>query len=269
MLKEDVPPSKACGMDVLDRDGFIILESVLGPDQVAELIQLTGTCSPAQGEGVLHREGEVYGVRDLAWRLDEIRGLARSPELIRLVEPILGPGAFLVRGLYFDKTPTANWNLPWHQDLTIAVRSRRDVPGFGPWTLKAGIHHVQAPAALLSRMATVRLHLDDCGLGNGPMRVLPGSHREGKLTPEKIAAWTSKAPQLAVDCLVRAGGAVVMSPLILHASAAASENAHRRVIHLEYASEQLLDGLEWYRRDMETDEPITFSPRIDAGACRR
>ena len=33
------------------------------------------------------------------------------------------PGAFVVRGLFFDKTPTTNWNLPWHQDMTIAVRA--------------------------------------------------------------------------------------------------------------------------------------------------
>ena len=76
---------------------------------------------------------------------------------------MLGPRAFAVRALFFDKTPGANWNLPWHQDVTIAVKERRDVAGFGPWTLKAGIHHVHAPGPLLARMVTIRIHLDDCG----------------------------------------------------------------------------------------------------------
>ena len=141
---------------------------------VAELIEASKGWSAAGREGVLDRRGETYGIRDLLWRSSEVRRLAESPELKELVEPILGPRAFAVRGLYFDKTPETNWNLPWHQDLTIAVRSRREAPGFGPWTLKAGIPHVNAPAELLARMMTVRLHLDDCGPESGPMRVLRG-----------------------------------------------------------------------------------------------
>ncbi len=94
------------------------------------------------------------------------------------------PGTGFVRrsrALFRQDPAAANWNLPWHQDLTIAVRARCEVPGFGPWTLKAGIPHVHAPADLLAQMVTIRLHLDDCRLENGPLRVLPGSHAEGKL----------------------------------------------------------------------------------------
>ena len=72
-----------------------------------------------------------------------------------------------MRGLYFDKLPEANWKVPWHQDLSIAVRARLDVEGFGPWTEKAGVLHAQAPAAVLERMLAVRVHLDDCGRENG------------------------------------------------------------------------------------------------------
>jgi ectoine hydroxylase-related dioxygenase (phytanoyl-CoA dioxygenase family) len=151
----------------------------------------------------------------------------------------------VVRGLFFDKTPTANWNLPWHQDLTIAVRTRRDVPGFRPWTLKGGIPHVHAPADLLGRMVTIRIHLDDCGPQSGPLRVLPGSHASGKLDPGAIATWPSRTGMPAVDVLVPAGGAVIMRPLLLHASASGTDPGHRRVIHLEYAAEELPGGLEW------------------------
>src|SRR5436190_8824773 len=125
----------------LDRDGFAILDRVLTPARMAELIEATRTYSLGGHDGLLDRRGEVYGGRDLLWRITEVRRLARSPALLAIVEPILGRGAFAVRGLFFDKTPTANWNLPWHQDLTIAVQARRDVPGFGPWTLKGGIPH--------------------------------------------------------------------------------------------------------------------------------
>jgi hypothetical protein len=232
-------------MAALERDGFAILDRVLPADRVVELIEASEGWSVAGREGVLDRQGETYGVRDLLRRSPEARFLAGSPELMALVEPVLGRGAFAVRGLYFDKTPATNWNLPWHQDLTIAVRSRREVEGFGPWTLKAGIPHVHAPAELLGRMMTVRIHLDDCGPENGPMRVLRGSHAAGKLSPGQVAGWSARAGEIGQDCLAPAGGAVVMRPLILHASASASGQGHRRVIHLEYAAEVLPGGLVW------------------------
>lgn len=141
---------------------------------------------------------------------------------------------------------STNWSLPWHQDLTVAVQTRADVPGFGPWTRKAGIPHAHAPADLLARMLTIRLHLDDSGPGDGPLRVLPGSHAAGKLSPQALAGWLSRARDLAIDCNVAAGGAVVMHPLLVHASASRTEPGHRRVIHLEYAAESLPGGLEWY-----------------------
>jgi Phytanoyl-CoA dioxygenase (PhyH) len=159
-----------------DRAGFALIDSLLPLDQVAELIEATRICSSTARDGVLERGGEVYGVRDLIWRVSEVRRLAQSPHLLEIVEAILGAGAFAVRGLFFDKTLSTNWNLPWHQDLKIAVRARRDVAGFGPWTRKVGIPHVHAPAEYLERMVTLRLHLDDCAIYSGPMRVLPGSH---------------------------------------------------------------------------------------------
>ena len=78
---------------------------------------------------------------------------------------------------------------------------------------------------------TLRLHLDDCGPESGPMRVLPGSHLQGKLAADAAASWTARAGELARDCTVQAGGAVIMRPLIWHASASGTGDGHRRVIH--------------------------------------
>lgn len=241
-----------------ERDGYAILPEVATPDQVAALLEATRGYAEGAHDGRLDRRGEVYGGRDLLWRVPEAARLARSPALASIAGAVLGPGAFAVRGLFFDKTPTVNWNLPWHQDLTIAVRERRDAPGFGPWTLKAGIPHAQAPAGLLSRMVTIRLHLDDCGPTNGPMRVLPGSHVDGRLSPAALAAWTARACTHASDCLVPAGGVVVMRPLLLHASASGTGPGHRRVIHLEYAAEALPAGLEWHQTACDLGTPASL-----------
>jgi hypothetical protein len=243
---EATPVSCKSWPERLDRDGFVILERIATPDRVAELIEATRVYATGSSDGLLDRRGEVYGGRDLLWRIDEVRRLSGSRALLDIAETVLGPGAFAVRGLFFDKTPTANWNLPWHQDLTIAVRERRETPGFGPWTRKGGIAHVHAPAELLARMLTIRLHLDDCGTESGPMRVMPGSHAAGKQDTGTIATWSARAGERAVDCLAPAGGAVIMRPLLLHASASGTGPGRRRVIHLEYAAEDLPSGLHWY-----------------------
>ncbi len=91
------------------------------------------------------RENSAHAIRNLLETVPVVRDLAESAVVCSFVEPILGPGAFAVRGLLFDKTPEANWKVAWHQDLTIAVRQRKEVPGFGPWSVKAGVPHVQAP----------------------------------------------------------------------------------------------------------------------------
>lgn len=167
-----------------------------------------------------------------------------APIIRELVEPVLGSSFFVVRALIFDKSPQANWLVPWHQDVTIAVQHRKAVPGFGPWSEKAGIPHVQPPVSILERMLTVRIHLDNCGAENGPLRVLPGSHRSGRLSSEQIQRWLETAE--AVSCCLPEGGVLLMRPLLLHASSMAHVPNRRRVLHLEFAADPLPSGLLWH-----------------------
>ena len=69
------------------------------------------------------------GTRNLL-SVPAVRELATSEPVRRLVEPVLGPNAFAVRGILFNKLPGANWKVPWHQDCAIAVRERKDMPGW-------------------------------------------------------------------------------------------------------------------------------------------
>jgi ectoine hydroxylase-related dioxygenase (phytanoyl-CoA dioxygenase family) len=177
-------------------------------------------------------------------RIPAIADLACSSAVRSLVEPVLGPNCFAVRGILFDKTPSANWKVPWHQDVSIAVKERLEVEGFGPWSIKDGVTHVQPPVAILEQMLTVRLHMDDCFASNGPLRVLPGSHVLAKLSPSQVAALRDSIP--AVHCVAPSGSALVMRPLILHASSVATSPAHRRVVHIEYSACELPCGLEWF-----------------------
>ncbi|HEX8915702.1 MAG TPA: phytanoyl-CoA dioxygenase family protein, partial [Humisphaera sp.] len=197
----------------------------------------------AGDDAVRARNDRVYAVRNLMSMSDDVRQLAQTTAVRGLAQSIVGPGARVVRAIPFDKSPASNWKVAWHQDLSIAVRERADVPGYGPWSVKAGVPHVQPPADLLGRMVTVRVHLDDCGEANGPLQVLPGSHAAGALSPEQVADWRGRVPP--VPCLVPAGGAVVMRPLILHASSPATAAGRRRVVHLEWSADELPGGLAW------------------------
>ena len=173
-----------------------------------------------------------------------VQELARS-ELIRAyAEAALGKHCFAVRGILFDKTPGANWKVSWHQDLTIAVRKRHNVDGFGPWSVKEGVPHVQPRTEVLQKMVAIRVHLDDCGPENGPVRVIPRSHMFGRLSSGEIDAW--KDNHRPIDCSVPRGGILAFFPLLLHSSSPASRPEHRRVIHLEFAASMLPDELEWY-----------------------
>jgi hypothetical protein len=155
----------------------------------------------------------------------------------------LGKKARPVRAILFDKTQANNWSLGWHQDRTITVNERREVVGFGPWTKKAGMHHVAPPADLLSRMVTLRVHLDDVPAENGPLVIAPGSHLYGRVAENELDALVEKCGT--VTCLARAGDVWLYSTLILHASGAASHPARRRVLQVDYAAEPLPGGLEW------------------------
>lgn len=221
-------------MNDLQQSGFAIIPDIITADAVMELI---AAVSGVQGCGP--------GVRNLL-SVPAVSDLACSPAIRALVTPVLGPGCFAVRGILFDKTPEANWNVVWHQDLSIAVRERRDLPGFGPWSKKEGVTHVQPPPSVLAQMLTVRLHLDECNERNGPLRVLPGSHAAGRLDANAIGRWRENTPE--VVCPVPAGGALLMRPLLLHASSDSQTPAHRRVLHLEYAADELPGGLEWHDR---------------------
>ncbi|MEA2640920.1 MAG: hypothetical protein QOF51_2314 [Chloroflexota bacterium] len=225
--------------------GFAVVAHRLDDAQVTELVETMSNAVRMDDVRVprSRRRGTVYAMRNLL-AIEAVRRLAGSQAVLGLVRPILGDGAFPVRAIYFDKTRDANWKVPWHQDLAIAVRERRDIPGFGPWSVKAGVVHVQPPAPVLQQMLTVRVHLDPTDEANGPLRVLPGSHRLGVVPTVEIGRLHASMAE--VTCLVPRGAALLMRPLLVHASSEARDDAHRRVIHVEYAAGDLPGGLEWW-----------------------
>jgi ectoine hydroxylase-related dioxygenase (phytanoyl-CoA dioxygenase family) len=172
-----------------------------------------------------------------------VDGVARDSRLIAIACRFLGASAIAFRATLFDKSPGSNWLVAWHQDTSLPLLERRDVAGWGPWSVKAGITYARAPASALARVVALRLHIDDSRPDNGPLRVLPGTHQRGVLSDIELAQLARDVQ--AVDCVAPAGGVVAMRPLLVHASSKGEADHRRRVLHIEYAdSVHLDDGLE-------------------------
>lgn len=210
-----------------------MLRNALSKPAHAELRKEAARCADTYPD-------QAHGIRGLLRRSPLLADWARSADVLACLPRGMQP----VRAILFDKTPDTNWKVAWHQDLTIAVQERQDVPGYAPWSLKDGVVHVQPPLPLLEEMIALRLHLDDTPAGNGALKVIPGSHRHGRLDAGAISALREATAEHI--CEASAGDILLMKPLLLHASSAAQKPAHRRVVHVEYARQEMLHpDLRW------------------------
>jgi len=182
-----------------------------------------------------------------------VRGLLDHPSVLQLLVhkqlggylwSVIGRELVAVKATLFDKTNDSNWRVQWHQDRVIAVRERMDVAGYGPWTVKVGVPHVEPPAAVLEQMLAVRVHLDDCDADSGALRVIPGSHACGKLSADALQSRTAASHSTIVP--VKKGGVLLMRPLLIHSSTPSTSPTRRRVLHIEFAPIEAISPLQWH-----------------------
>lgn len=233
------PPAFATSVDEseLTRDGFCMIRGFADEREIWSLREVLTTEFGEMAKGSGNRRG-------LLDRCSEIASLASGERVQYFLNGFALGEWQAVRGILFDKTDTANWHVRWHQDQTIAIKKRFEIDGFSGWSEKEGICHVQAPAEVLRKMVSVRIHLDDAGCDNGALRVVPGTHLHGKLVAADRSRLRDETRE--VMCNARAGDVLIMRPLLLHASAIAENPRHRRVIHLDYTCGKLPGELDWF-----------------------
>ena len=171
---------------------------------------------------------------------DELIG--RKSELAQIVWARIGAGARPVRAIAFDKSAENNWGLGWHQERTICVKRRADMTGFGPWTTKQGLQHVQPPFSVTEAMATVRIHLDSVEADNAPLLIASGSHRCGLIREMDISE-VVEASEIH-SCQAEAGDVWLYATAVLHASERAVRPKRRRVLQVDYSASNLPAPLE-------------------------
>ncbi len=215
---------------LLEADGAEYLAHAVALKEIDALIALLDQFDQGQ-PGV-----RVYSSPGLADWLD-------ATGLISIVLERLNEPAKPVRAILFDKRSDSNWSINWHQDRTIAVRERLNVPGFGPWGRKSGIAHVEPPFSVIARMITMRIHLDPVGADNAPLLVALGSHRFGRIDEADIQSVVACSRRLV--CVADAGDVWLYRTPILHASERSKAKTRRRVLQVDFSAETLPAPLAW------------------------
>ncbi|WP_394537784.1 phytanoyl-CoA dioxygenase family protein [Lysobacter enzymogenes] len=220
--------------DSLDRRGFAQWPGAIGPAQLDALCAQPAVAAAADADA-----GDRELLRE-RW-CGELAALLRA----RLAAAgLLAADAVAAQCTLFRKSASRNWKVTLHQDLSIPVAAPADDPRLQAWSRKRGRHFVQPPAELLQRLLAVRLHLDDCGAGDGPLRVVAGSHRHGRL--DAAAAQALRAAHGETACTAARGDLLIMRPLLLHASSKATRpEGRRRVLHFLYGPREIGYSLHW------------------------
>ena len=217
-----------------ENTGFELIPGFLTPGEIDALLAALRDHRPDARRG---------GIRRIDRLVPSVAALAQSPKILAAAASRLNGIPRLVRAIYFDKSPANNWLVTWHQDRTVAVSARFEANGWGPWSRKDEVWHVQPPLHVLQSMITIRLHLDAAGKDNGCLKVIPASHLMGLIDSGKMLEYVDKEAANYLE--VPSGGALLMRPHLLHASEKSILPKPRRILHFEYSSSLLPDGIAW------------------------
>ncbi|WPH18262.1 phytanoyl-CoA dioxygenase family protein [Variovorax paradoxus] len=215
---------------LLDEAGYALLPALLPAGHMNEI-----------AESLEPWLQSTVGSRNLLAQPD-CRGMAAQLKTQLAAIGLLGDDATAVQCTLFDKTADRNWLVALHQDTSIPASGDPSDAAM-PIAVKEGARYVQPPVDVLESLLAVRVHLDDCGVDAGPLRVVPGSHRAGRL--DGPAAQAMRDARGEAICTAARGDALAMRPLLLHASSRARLPVRRRILHFLFGPARLPHGLVW------------------------
>jgi ectoine hydroxylase-related dioxygenase (phytanoyl-CoA dioxygenase family) len=219
--------------------GFAVIDSVYSVNEIESIEQ--AILNANDNSPTFRKTKDLFAVRQFFKEIPSVAEIVFNENFKKILSEVIGHDYFVVKSIYFDKPANSNWFVAYHQDLTISVDKKLEVPGFGPWTTKHLQFSVQPPLEILEENFTIRIHLDDTDENNGALKVIPKSHLKGIYRTDKID-WSSDSE---VSCNVKQGGLMIMKPLLFHSSSKTTNNANRRVIHVEFSKGKLPGGLSW------------------------
>jgi ectoine hydroxylase-related dioxygenase (phytanoyl-CoA dioxygenase family) len=227
----------------IKNNGFDVIEDIYIPLEIRNIISAIDKAD--QSNPTFRKTDDLFAIRVFLKEVPEVKNLIITQKLKSIIHDLFGKGYFVVKSIYFDKPEKSNWFVAWHQDLTVAVNRKVELPGYGPWTVKLNNFGVQPPIKILQNNFTVRIHLDDTDKNNGALKVIKGSHLKSVYRVDNID-WQAENEEL---CDIKAGGIMIMRPLLMHASDRSTINQRRRVIHIEFSAENLPVEIDWAEKE--------------------
>ncbi|QDW28012.1 phytanoyl-CoA dioxygenase family protein [Pedobacter sp. KBS0701] len=223
----------------IQESGFSVIDSVFTDQEIEDILLAISRADTTKES--FRKSDDLFAIRRFLKEVPDAIDLIFNKKLKSIKREIFGRDYFLVKSIYFDKPETSNWFVSYHQDLTISVDQKIEIPGFEPYIRKHDQFAVQPPLNILESNFTIRIHLDDTNEENGALKVIPNSHSKGIYRPETID-WSIEKE---VSCNVSRGSIMIMKPLLLHSSSRTTNNQKRRVIHLEFSNQLLPKELQW------------------------
>jgi ectoine hydroxylase-related dioxygenase (phytanoyl-CoA dioxygenase family) len=230
--------------NILD-NGYTIVEDIYTADEIIEILAIINKADTDKNT-FRRSDDDLFAIRRFLKEVPDVTSIIFNGTLKALITDLFGGDFFVVKSIYFDKPERSNWFVAWHQDLTISVDRKTELPGYGPWTVKQDQFAVQPPLNILQNNFTIRIHLDDTDEGNGALKVIPGSHSCGIRRAETVNREID-AEQI---CNVKAGGIMIMRPMLLHASNRTTNNKPRKVIHIEFSNAALPKAINWSEKQV-------------------
>lgn len=219
----------------LEQDGFVTIPKIYNKSEVENIIKFIEA----------NQTEKVFGEREYLIKYPKLVDAIFTPNLREILDDFFTQAYAIIKSIYFDKPPNANWVVNWHQDLTINLDTKSNIIGF-PNARKLKERIVLRPnIKVLENIVTVRIHLDDCTQENGALRVIKNSHQNGVIA---ISDWLLKKTGEEIICEVPAGGCLFMKPLTMHSSRRTENKKNRRVLHVEFCSMPLEKELKWKER---------------------
>ena len=214
-----------------EEEGFQVINNIFSTEEIQQILDLLAA-----------KEIEkAFGIRGFLKTHPELNALIFSKNLISIINSI-SKNSRVIKSIYFDKPPSANWIVNWHQDLTINVEGKTEDDNFKNWRFLKERTIVQPPLDVLENIFTIRIHLDKCTQKNGALQVVSQSHKNGVVN---LANEVSNLNSIKKVCEVEKGGVLIMKPLLFHSSKRTENQKNRRVIHIEFSNKILPEGMKW------------------------
>ncbi|MBA2939134.1 phytanoyl-CoA dioxygenase family protein [Paenibacillus sp. CGMCC 1.16610] len=209
--------------------GFIAIEQILTDQEVGQSIaavmdnihnrdtkvKLQFTKPQSELKTDEEREFAVRKLFNFVEFDESLRSIAYHPAILSVVERLLGEEANLVQDQALLKPPFGGAEKPWHQDMAYNNLTWKK-PVVGVW-----------------------IALDEAGLDNGCMHVIPRSHMDGATPHYAVRDWQICDANVPVERDVavplQPGGILFFHGLLYHGTPNNHSSKRRRSLQFHYA----------------------------------